>query len=76
MHNSRWKSLSSNEIIHMFGHKEMKKCKGLFYHKGGAGIESNPLCLRKPRLYLDGEKGRKGIFREKSKLEASKKWGE
>jgi hypothetical protein len=68
---SRWAKLSAAEIISVTGHKARKDKKGLFYHKGGAGIESNPLSLRRPAMYLDGDNSnnRKGVQRERGKSE-------
>ena len=50
------------------------KCNGVFYSKGGKGIENNPLVLRKTtdNYKLRKVKGKmpyKGIIREKGKSE-------
>lgn len=68
IHVSRWKGLSIEKIQSVTGHKAWKRKRGLFYAKGGAGIEKNPLSLRKPVGYMDSDNtgNRKGIRRERS----------
>jgi hypothetical protein len=70
-HVSRWSNLSAHEIIAVTGHKARKDKRGLFYAKGGAGIENNPLSLRRNRMYLDSDNtgNRKGIKRKRGKSE-------
>jgi hypothetical protein len=59
-----------------YSHKGRKDKRGLFYHKGGAGIENNPHSKRQPndafnirKVKGKMEPRRNIIVREKSKWE-------
>jgi hypothetical protein len=80
----RW--LAQEESVIVPACKGSKYTRGLFYHKGGAGIETSPYSKRKPNdtFGLNKIKGKpgiyKGLYRVKSKQEikdlenATKKW--
>lgn len=71
--------LEANAVdLRGYSHKSRKDKRGLFYHKGGAGIEVTPHSKRKPtdnwgERKVKGHKGsrRNIIFREKSKWEVN-----
>jgi len=74
---ARWREAYAIDLSD-YSHKTRKDKQGLFYHKGGAGIENNPASKRRPtdnwgERKVKGHKGsrRNIIFREKSKWEVN-----
>lgn len=72
---SRWTVSQESLITQAVQYKHWHAKKGIFYAKGGAGIERNPMSLRKPSdtFGLRKVKGStcvyKGLYRVKSKRE-------